>query len=146
MPMKSSMHVIKGMQRDLTVSRFNPEFAYENMNIRITARDNNTLMAVTNERGNTPISLYLDSDRNTELNLDGLPLGYCVIKDYITLFTKGNADNIYRIHKEDTKYITKVLFSGDLSFDVSYPIQTLGSFENENIQKYIGLMVSIKQE
>ena len=79
MPMKQEMHVIKGMQRDLTVSRFNPEFAYENMNIRITARDNNTLMAVTNERGNTPISLYLDSDRNTELNLDGLPLGYCVI-------------------------------------------------------------------
>lgn len=135
MPMKQEMHVIKGMQRDLTVSRFNPEFAYENMNIRITARDNNTLMAVTNERGNTPISLYLDSDRNTELNLDGLPLGYCVIKDYIALFTKGDTDNIYRIHKEDTKYITKVLFSGDLGFDVSYPIQTLGSFENESIQK-----------
>lgn len=135
MPMKQEMHVIKGMQRDLTVSRFNPEFAYENMNIRITARDNNTLMAVTNERGNIPISLYLDSDRNTELNLDGLPLGYCVIKDYIALFTKGDTDNIYRIHKEDDKYITKVLFSGDLGFDVSYPIQTLGSFENESIQK-----------
>lgn len=135
MPMKQEMHVIKGMQRDLTVSRFNPEFAYENMNIRITARDNNTLMAVTNERGNIPISLYLDSDRNTELNLDGLPLGYCVIKDCIALFTKGDTDNIYRIHKEDDKYITKVLFSGDLGFDVSYPIQTLGSFENENIQK-----------
>ena len=33
---KSSVHVIKGMQRDLTVSKFNPEFAFDAQNIRIT--------------------------------------------------------------------------------------------------------------
>jgi hypothetical protein len=50
--LKQEQHIIKGMTRDLTVSKFNPEFAYECKNIRITARDNSTLLTVTNERGN----------------------------------------------------------------------------------------------
>lgn len=135
MPMKQETHIIRGMQRDLTVSKFSPEFAYENMNIRITARENNTLMAVTNEKGNAALTLYNESDQTTEVSLDGLPLGYCVLKDYITLFTKGDTDNIYRIQRQGDKYLVKTLFSGDLNFDIEYPIQTLGSFENENIQK-----------
>ena len=42
---------IKGMQRDLSVSTFNPEYAYENMNIRITPTEDNTLLSITNEKG-----------------------------------------------------------------------------------------------
>ena len=43
--------IITGMQQDVSVSKFNPKFAYENYNIRLTAREDGTLMSVTNEKG-----------------------------------------------------------------------------------------------
>lgn len=47
----------KGMTRDLSISKVNNEFAYENFNVRIIARDHDTLLSVTNERGNREIKL-----------------------------------------------------------------------------------------
>lgn len=47
----------KGMTRDLSISKVNNEFAYENFNVRIIARDHDTLLSVTNERGNKEIEL-----------------------------------------------------------------------------------------
>ena len=40
----------KGMQRDLSVSAFNSEFSYENMNMRIMPTNENTLLSLTNEK------------------------------------------------------------------------------------------------
>lgn len=40
----------KGMTRDLAVSVFSPEYAYENMNMRYQTSDDNSLMVLTNER------------------------------------------------------------------------------------------------
>lgn len=54
---KKASYVIKGMQRDLSVSKFNPDFAYENINIRITARESNNLLSVTNEKGNKELAI-----------------------------------------------------------------------------------------
>lgn len=48
---KQSQYKIKGMSRDLSLSAFNANFSYENLNVRITARDNNTLFSLENERG-----------------------------------------------------------------------------------------------
>ena len=45
------------MTRDLSISKVNNEFAYENFNVRIIARDHDTLLSVTNERGNKEIAL-----------------------------------------------------------------------------------------
>lgn len=47
----------KGMLRDISISKSNNEFAYHNQNIRITARDSETLLSITNEKGNKPIKL-----------------------------------------------------------------------------------------
>lgn len=47
---KSQEFIIKGMNRDLSLSKFSPELAYENMNLRITVLNSNTLLSVTNER------------------------------------------------------------------------------------------------
>lgn len=47
----------KGMTRDLSISKVNNELAYENFNVRIIARDHDTLLSVTNERGNKEIEL-----------------------------------------------------------------------------------------
>lgn len=37
MALKKEQHFFKGMQRDLSVSKFNPEYAFDAQNIRITA-------------------------------------------------------------------------------------------------------------
>lgn len=48
---KKSTWQIKGMQRDLSVSKFSFEYAYENKNIRIMSTDDNTLLSIVNEKG-----------------------------------------------------------------------------------------------
>lgn len=52
MEIKRTQLVTRGMQQDLSISKFNPEFSYENRNIRITAREDSSLLSITNERGN----------------------------------------------------------------------------------------------
>lgn len=47
----------KGMNRDLSISKAGESSAYENHNIRIFARDHDTLLSVTNERGTKLIPL-----------------------------------------------------------------------------------------
>lgn len=228
MAMKQEQHIIKGMQRDLTVSKFSPEYAFENMNIRITARENSTLMSVTNEKGTKEISVPLYKEPNkitAELdgsitlqypaasdirggiqtidlegivwryevvitkgqevntyyvdgipsnqsiqgfyfvhevespiyddkyqyysnlhelqfipggNLDGVPLGSCVVGKYAVIFTKdieNDIDYIYRLEGIEDFFQIEVLYKGDLNFNAAYPIQTLGTYENEKIQK-----------
>lgn len=52
---KAQQFVPKGMKRDYSASKADPQYAYENHNIRITSRENNTLLSITNEKGNAPI-------------------------------------------------------------------------------------------
>ena len=47
----------KGMVRDLSVSKTGKDLAFENYNIRITAREKDTLLSVTNEKGNMEAQL-----------------------------------------------------------------------------------------
>ena len=131
--MKSSQHIIKGMTRDLTVSKFNPEFAYECKNIRITARDNSTLLTVTNERGNSELSI-LTSNGNP-LQVPGTLIGYNVLNNYVTLFTTGDKDRIYRLENKQTYFEGKLLYEGNLNFNVNNPIENISVYENDNIQK-----------
>jgi hypothetical protein len=49
----------KGMYRDLSVSAFNPEFSFENRNLRLSTNDGNTLMSWVNEKGTSSLSLYI---------------------------------------------------------------------------------------
>lgn len=131
---KQEAHIVKGMQRDLTVSKFSNEFVFEARNIRITARDNNTLLSVTNEKGNKEIILR-DENRNI-VELKGTIIGYNILNNYLTLFTTDNSiDRIYRLNREGDYFKCENLFTGTLNFNTSYPIKTLGVYENENIQK-----------
>ena len=49
---KATSHVIQGMQKDTSKSKLSKEFAFDAKNIRITAREDNSLLTVTNEKGN----------------------------------------------------------------------------------------------
>lgn len=126
---KTSAHIIKGMQKDTSKSKLSKEFVFDAKNIRITAREDNSLLSITNEKGNE------HSD-----HLLGNYLGHCVLNNQIIIFSK----------KEDTDYITiytnynkntnsfdtlECLYSGNLNFDLNNPIETLGVYEDELIQK-----------
>lgn len=133
MALKQEQHYFKGMQRDLSVSKFNPEYAFDAQNIRITARENNTLLTVTNEKGNKEVPLKDSS--GAVISIDGVLLGYNVLNQYVTLFTKGTKDNIYRLENKGTYMEVKTLFAGNLNFSTDNPIENIGVYENNDIQK-----------
>lgn len=79
MKQKEIVLVNKGMNRDLSVSKLGGSSAFENHNIRITASDKDTLLSVTNERGNKQVSLGGI--------LEGELVGWNVLNNHIILFT-----------------------------------------------------------
>jgi hypothetical protein len=86
MSIKASVHKFKGMNRDSDVSIANPEYAFENMNIRIEAVDNNTQLSITNEKGNKELTIY-DEDGENIISIDGVPIGYGIVDENLVLFT-----------------------------------------------------------
>ena len=130
--LKQEPHIIKGMTRDLVVSKFNPEFAYECKNIRITARENSTLLAVTNEKGNKEIPII---SNELPLQVLGTLIGYNVLNNYVTLFTTGDKDRIYKLENKKTFFEGKLLYEGNLNFNTNNPIESISVYENDNIQK-----------
>lgn len=124
---------IKGMMRDLDPAKSPNQYAYEIRNLRLTAQEDSTLLALTTEKGNTQYTL-------TGGSIAGNIIGYCVLNKYITIFTHDtNADYIYRLEEDTTAtsptMIVTSLYSGDLDFDNDTKIEALGVYENENIQK-----------
>jgi hypothetical protein len=119
-----------GMQRDLSESAFNPKFAYENNNIRITPTDDNTLFSITNEKGN--ISLPIEGIGDY---IEGTPIGQAIIDNEWIVFTTGDKDTIYKLWFKGDTLKSTILYSGNLEFSVEYPIETLTFYENNNIKK-----------
>lgn len=131
MQQKSDPHIFSGMQRDTSVSKHKAESLYDAMNIRFTARDGDTLLSITNEKGTLLLS---------DLSMQGTYLGHCVINDYVVVFTHNNnsqdPDYIYKITPTTVgNEAIVILYNGNLGFDVEHPIETLGVYENDNIQK-----------
>lgn len=132
---KAVNFIIQGMQRDLNVARYDQNFAYENMNIRLTAMDNKTLLAVTNERGNKKL-LVEDEDTKQNITILGNYVGHCIVGKYLILFTTNSTnDYIYRLYFENENLIGKILNSKKLNFSEEHPIEALGIYEAEDIQK-----------
>lgn len=132
---------IKGMTRDLADSKFNPEYAFENHNIRITPSENSTLLVLSNEKGNIEVSPELVdtfSYNNVEYNSieNREVLGYAILNKTIVLFQKANnLDIISVVYKNNNVWKEKVLYCGDLKFNINYPIETLPLYESRDIQK-----------
>ncbi len=146
MPKKVSKFVIKGMQRDLSVSKFNPEFAFENKNMRIAALGDNTLLSLVNEKGTSLCEITWvtspDGDTGeTDSFVYGTPIGKAVIDRKLILFTHkiGDTteypDRIYRLWFDGDILKGMVLKRGNLGFLETNPIETLTSYESESVQK-----------
>lgn len=143
----------KGMNRDLSVSAFNPEFSFENYNLRLSTNEGNTTLSWVNEKGTKQITLRIrrpyvpgkEGQIHIESMIYGIPIGTAVINHKLVLFTtvpptKDNEhgkDIIYVLsfNPHKTALIGMVLFQGWLNFDVNYPLETFVSYEAEHIQK-----------
>lgn len=133
------------MNRDLSVSAFNPEFAFENRNLRLSTNENNTMLSWVNEKGTSEIGLsdirYYNSGWNTTNTIEGIVIGIAILNHNLTLFThsEGGTDRIYALHYNSTVHKDclegKMLYWGNLGFDLQHPIETTVSYEAETVQK-----------
>ena len=135
---KTSAHIIKGMQKDTSKSKLSKEFAFDAKNIRITAREDDSLLSITNEKGNEVVN-----------NLEGNYLGHCVLNNQVIFFFQREDDEGHfydyialcsNYNEETNSFETKEdLYDGEkkgsLNFNLNNPIETLGVYENEYIQK-----------
>ena len=87
-------HVFTGMQRDLSISKHPANYLYDAQNIRITAREDDTLLSITNERG----------PKNLEIQINGKYLGHCVLNQYLIVFSTTSRDDNYT----GKDYITRI--------------------------------------
>ena len=74
----------KGMNRDLSVSSFSPEFAYENLNLRLSTNDGNTLMSWVNEKGTKKYTITIAIKTNTPIVIAIIPP--VVLLAFLTVF------------------------------------------------------------
>lgn len=141
MQAKIDYHSFIGMQQDITLSKHPNNMLKDAFNIRITQREDETLLAITNERGPEDINV----------NVPGDYLGHCLMNEYLVVFTTeydwhsspSKTDYITRITLKPvvasysggtmTVYPTYTLFKGNLNFITN--IEAIASYENENIQK-----------
>lgn len=160
MERKSEQYIpIRGMNKDTSISKFSKEFLYDAMNIRVNNLNKDSLLTITNEKGNK--QLTINSERFT---LKGTAIGYCVLNEYLVIFTttrettdiltgtqtaSTGIDRIYRLNKADgfgeghynVEFIT--LYEGEsngtvdnsLNFSKDSFIETLGLFESDEVQK-----------
>ena len=116
----------KGMNTNMSPKFQSNEYATYMNNIRIT-KDDNGILSLQFERGNKKLNL----------DIKGCVIGTCVLNKYLVLFTHdtNNIDYIYRLEIIDEDLNITEIFTGNLNFDINYPLETLGVYENENIQK-----------
>lgn len=136
----------KGMNRDISVSAFSPEFSFENMNLRLSTNDDNTTLSLVNEKGQKPVTITGITPSDTTPS--GCPIGTAIIDHKLILFTtdadssKSDVppDHIYKITFEtDTDGSVQAkctnFFNGKLNFSTKHPLETLVSFESTEIEK-----------
>lgn len=147
--MQQDTHKFLGMRRDLHPISQDSKFLWDAKNIRITAREGDTLLSLTNEKGTT---------KHIPLMLEGY-CGHAIVGDWIVIFAVGLGKSIiYRVGLDAYRYeqgeceiipgdvplevckIIKVptidiLYIGDLGFDKAHPIQTVADYESLLIQK-----------
>lgn len=127
--MRQDFHVFQGMRQDNHPIRQESKYLWEAHNIRFTARDNSTLLSMTNERGTKIVDRLIV----------GSYIGHCVVGNYLVIFTVNNKDStlnyIHRIEKKTDGWVATILYTGNLKMDVEHPIQALGIYEGELVQK-----------
>lgn len=93
MARKRASVVVTGMNRDMSKSKFDGKFTFENHNIRISPRDEScTSFTVTNENGTELI------DR---VDIHGIPVGVFSCDKYIGVFSYDTTSDYITVYKND---------------------------------------------
>lgn len=155
MAKKQTTYNTKGMNRDTSVTSFNPDFCFENRNLRLATNEGNTFMSWVNEKGTDEITLKIlenpwetDSSKYTySSNINGIPIGTAIIDHKLILFTTdplastmstNYRDYIYSLQYTDDKHLNmegKILYKGNLDFQADHPLETLVYEETSEIEK-----------
>lgn len=129
--MQEENHIFQGMRRGNHEIKQDSKFLWDAHNIRLTNRDDNTSFSITNERGTEEV--FID--------FDGHYVGHCVVGKYLIVFTatvnKPIYSHIYRVEIVDGQFRNEKLYEDKdiLGLSPYNPIEALGSYENELIQK-----------
>lgn len=148
---------IKAMNRDLALSNFNSEFAYEIYNMRVMATDSQTSFALTNEKGPLDVFVEFSNSQDDISNIvKGTVVGGAILNNKLYVIThrvgRSSAsleDRIYEITLDDTLYptIVNLLDSENcpqqeegkdyinLDLDTEHPLDIIPYYESEDIQK-----------
>lgn len=136
---KAEFHIFQGMRRDNHQIKQDSKFLWDAHNIRLTNREDNTLLSLTNEKGTS----------DSLVEFQGHYVGHCVLGKYLVVFTANDDTSdctIYRVEKlEGGGYKTIILFKdtsgqpwwsdNSKGWTPEHPIEALGCYENELIQK-----------
>lgn len=128
---QQDIHVFQGLKRDNNQINQDSKFLWDALNIRLTARDNDTMLSLTNEKGTL----------DTGLTFEGSYFGHCTIGNYIIVFTSDiNKSNwIYRVEKIGDKWYNTLLYydvNNSLEFDPTVGgFQSLSVYEGNLVQK-----------
>ena len=132
-------HIFQGMRRDSHQIKQDSKFLWDAHNIRLTNREDSTLLSLTNEKGTSePLVTF-----------DGYYVGHCVLGKYLVVFTANDDASgctIYRVEKlEEGGYKTIILFKdtsgqpwwsdNSKGWSPNYPIEAIGVYETEFVQK-----------
>lgn len=137
--MQEDNHVFQGLRRDNHQIRQDAKFLWDAHNIRITNREDNTLLSLTNEKGTS----------DSLVEFQGYYVGHCVLGKYLVVFTANDDASdctIYRVEKlEEGDYRTIILFKdtsgqpwwsdNSKGWTPEHPIEAIGVYETESVQK-----------
>lgn len=126
--MELDSHKFIGLGRDKHQINQDPKLLWDARNIRITNRDDDTLLSITNERGTL----------DTTMTFEGSYVGHCELNNYVVLFTSDKdslQSTIYRIEYVDNKLCKIILYKGIGLLSPNFPIECLGFYETELLQK-----------
>jgi hypothetical protein len=143
-----------GMNKDISKSKFQPQFYFEGKNIRIIATDSQSTGSVTNEKGNSLILelpsivindgvitygnktlLYTTNELTNSTSTEQVIIGHSYNRECFILFTTDNngIDCIWKLNESD--FDLRLLYVRNLNFSSNYPIWALSNFENKKIDK-----------
>lgn len=122
--MQEDAHLFQGIRRATHPIKQDKQFLWDAHNIRLTTRDGETMLSITNERS-TKFLFSFESDEKY--------IGHVVVGKFLVVLIKGVIDRIYRVDLESMKKV--LLCQGNFGFNTSYPAQMISDYESELIQK-----------
>lgn len=127
--LKEETHMFQGMKRGTHQIKQDGKFLWDAHNVRITNREDNTLLSITNETGTG----------DSVLEFKEFYVGHCIVGKYLVIFTAnedGSDNYIYRVEETNTGYKTIILYYDVFGcWDPNNPIEAIGVYETELVQK-----------